>query len=81
MKNTAFFLMVLAMFALATVLADGAEPAFRIGIAQIAPHPALDAARKGFIDYLKDHGYRAGEKVTERLPNGSPRSLSKARLT
>lgn len=37
--------------------------AVTIGIAQIVEHPALDAARKGFIDALKDSGYVEGKNV------------------
>jgi putative ABC transport system substrate-binding protein len=63
MKKAMSVWTVLAVFVLGTLCAAAAEPAFRIGITQVASYPALDAARKGFIDYLKDHGYRAGEKV------------------
>lgn len=63
MKNTLVLWTVLAVLALGTLFAHGAEPTLRIGITQIAPYPALDAARKGFIDYLKDNGYGAGEEV------------------
>lgn len=35
-----------------------------IGISQIVEHPALDAARKGFIEALKDKGYIEGKNVT-----------------
>lgn len=35
-----------------------------IGISQIVEHPALDAARQGFIDSLKEHGYIEGKNVT-----------------
>lgn len=34
-----------------------------IGISQIVEHPALDAARQGFIDALRDHGYVEGKNV------------------
>jgi putative ABC transport system substrate-binding protein len=40
-----------------------AEKVVRIGITQIVEHPALDATRKGFIDYLEQHGYKAGAKA------------------
>lgn len=29
---------------------------YKIGISQLADHPALDAAREGFVDGLKEHG-------------------------
>lgn len=34
-----------------------------IGIVQYAPHPALDAAKQGFIDALKDNGYEDGKTI------------------
>lgn len=34
-----------------------------IGISQIVEHPALDAVRKGFIDYLDENGYKEGKDV------------------
>ncbi|ACL70746.1 ABC transporter substrate-binding protein [Halothermothrix orenii] len=35
----------------------------KVGIVQIVEHPALDAARKGFIDALADNGYKEGENI------------------
>ncbi len=35
----------------------------KIGIIQLAPHPALDANCKGFIDGLADAGYIAGKNI------------------
>jgi len=34
-----------------------------IGITQIVEHPALDAARQGFVDALKEHSYIEGKNV------------------
>jgi len=42
---------------------------FTIGIDQIAPHPALDAARQGFIDELAAAGYVDGDNVTLDIQN------------
>ena len=39
----------------------------KIGIIQIVEHPALDAARKGFTDVMKEQGY--GDKVTYDYQN------------
>lgn len=39
------------------------EKKIKIGITQIVEHPALDAARKGFLDCLKDKGYVDGDKI------------------
>lgn len=35
-----------------------------IGIIQIVDHPALDAARKGFLDALEENGLKDGEQIT-----------------
>ncbi len=35
-----------------------------IGISQIVEHPALDAVRNGFIDYLNENGYKKDKDVT-----------------
>jgi len=40
-----------------------------IGISQIVEHASLDAAKKGFIDYLADNGYKEGEQVTYDFQN------------
>jgi putative ABC transport system substrate-binding protein len=40
------------------------EKKITIGISQIVEHPALDAARQGFIDALKDGGYVEDKNVT-----------------
>ena len=39
----------------------------KIGIIQIVEHPALDAAREGFIDQFTEHGYVEGEKITYQI--------------
>jgi len=40
------------------------EKKISIGISQIVEHPALDAARRGFIDALRDGGYVEDENLT-----------------
>ncbi len=37
---------------------------YLIGISQFVEHPALDAVRNGFIEYLNENGYVEGENVT-----------------
>lgn len=37
---------------------------YKIGIIQLVEHNALDAAREGFIDGLKEAGYEAGKNIT-----------------
>lgn len=39
------------------------EETLQIGVIQIVEHPALDSARDGFMDALKDGGYVEGENV------------------
>lgn len=39
------------------------QQTYKIGIVQIVEHPALDAAREGFIRGLKDEGFVEGENV------------------
>lgn len=41
----------------------------QIGITQIVEHPALDAARKGFVDALESKGFKDGEKVEIEFQN------------
>lgn len=43
---------------------DSAEGAFKIGVVQLAEHPALDAAYEGFVEALKDAGYEDGVNIT-----------------
>ncbi|HHT05337.1 MAG TPA: ABC transporter substrate-binding protein [Hydrogenispora sp.] len=44
-----------------------AAETLKIGIIQIVEHPALDAAREGFIDQFTEHGYVEGEKITYQI--------------
>jgi putative tryptophan/tyrosine transport system substrate-binding protein len=39
------------------------ESSKKIGITQIVEHPALDAARNGFIDALKENGFEQGKNI------------------
>ena len=49
---------------------DGADTKkLNIGIVQYMEHSALDSAREGFIEALKDNGYVDGEKITIDLQN------------
>ncbi|TCO71041.1 ABC transporter substrate-binding protein [Marinisporobacter balticus] len=45
------------------------EKVIKLGITQIVEHPALDAARKGFIDALESEGLKDGEKVVIDFQN------------
>jgi putative ABC transport system substrate-binding protein len=41
----------------------------KVGIIQIVEHPALDAARKGFLDQLAQKGYKEGENLEVEYQN------------
>lgn len=41
----------------------------KLGIIQIVEHPALDSARKGFLDVLAENGYKDGEKLAVDYQN------------
>lgn len=41
----------------------------KVGIIQIVEHPALDAARKGFLDELAQKGYKEGENLEVEYQN------------
>ena len=45
------------------------EKVFNIGIVQYMDHVALDSARQGFVDALKDNGYKDGENIKIDLQN------------
>jgi putative ABC transport system substrate-binding protein len=49
--------------------ATGAAKTVTIGIAQIAEHPALDSARQGFVDRMKQLGYQEGKQVIYDMRN------------
>ena len=49
--------------------ASGEKKAIKIGIIQIVEHPALDAARQGFLDTLKANGYVEGTNLTVDYQN------------
>lgn len=57
------FVVVLVLLVAGTALAQDGKKV-TIGISQIVEHPALDAARQGFIDSLAEHGYVEGKNVT-----------------
>lgn len=45
------------------------KKAIKIGIVQIVEHPALDAARQGFLETLKTNGYEEGKNLTVEYQN------------
>ena len=54
-----------------TASTDGAksDKTYNIGVIQYTEHPALDAAREGFIEALKEGGYVDGENVKIDVQN------------
>ena len=66
-------LLVVAMVMAGVVGCGGGEGAdsekVTIGITQIVEHPALDAARQGFIDAMTEAGYIEGENVVYDFNN------------
>jgi len=56
-----YVVVVLLVFTFA--LGVSAAERIKIGITQIVEHPALDAARKGFIDQMAELGYVEGKNV------------------
>ena len=74
MKNKAVLLVLVALVVVAGVLffafrKDTGKDVLKVGIVQIVEHPALDAAREGFIDFLAENGYREGENITYQIQN------------
>jgi len=50
----------------------GRKPAadtLKVGIVQIVEHPALDSARKGFIEVLTENGFVEGENIVYQIQN------------
>jgi len=69
MKNLSILLLAVALMIVGGVSSlAGAQPLV-IGITQIVEHPALDAARDGFISALEEAGFKEGEDVVYDLQN------------
>jgi len=68
-KTISIVLLVVALMIVGGVSSlVGAQPLV-IGITQIVEHPALDAARDGFIAALEEAGFKEGEDVVYDLQN------------
>ena len=48
---------------------SGSEESYDIGIIQLTEHPALDAAREGFIQGMADNGLVEGDNITIDVQN------------
>lgn len=53
----------------ATQESASSEDSFDIGIIQLTEHPALDAAREGFVQGMSDNGLKEGENVAIDVQN------------
>jgi putative ABC transport system substrate-binding protein len=67
-------------------MASGQQRMIQVGVLQFASHPALDAAREGFVDYLAQTGFKDGEKIKLDLQNaqrdmGIARTIAKKFVT
>lgn len=69
MKNLSILLLVVILMVVGTVFFTAAAKPLVIGITQIVEHPALDAARDGFIAALEEAGFKEGEDVVYDLQN------------
>ena len=69
MKNLSILLLVVALMIVGGVSSLAAAQPLVIGVTQIVEHPALDAARDGFIAALEEAGYKEGEDVVYDLQN------------
>jgi putative ABC transport system substrate-binding protein len=58
MRTVLAMFLCLALCILSGSIAPASQRTINIGISQIVEHPALDAARKGFVDDFKDNGYK-----------------------
>ena len=69
MKNLSILLLVVILIVVGTVFSVAAAKPLVIGVTQIVEHPALDAARDGFIAALEEAGFKEGEDVVYDLQN------------
>jgi putative ABC transport system substrate-binding protein len=79
MERWRIFFGILFMVGLVSFgMVSGQQKMIQVGVLQFASHPALDAAREGFIDDLAQAGFKDGEKIKLDLQNAQ-RDMSVAR--
>jgi len=69
MKKLTILLLVLTLLIVGGISSFVSAQPLVIGITQIVEHPALDAARDGFIAALEEAGFKKGEDVVYDLQN------------
>lgn len=62
-KCLGFILLFTIVLSLSGCSSQESQKKISIGISQTVEHPALDSARDGFIDALKDEGYEDNENI------------------
>ncbi len=70
MTKVLALVLVVAIAATAAVLLLRGKRQPTVGILQYVQHPALDAAREGFLKALEDEGYVAGKNIRIDYQNG-----------
>ena len=89
MKNTKIVPILIAVcvvlavvLVLVLTLGIGGQPAmkYRVGIAQLGTHDALDAAREGFIAQMEEEGFIEGENVDYIIRNAAFKSSNYATI-
>lgn len=60
---------MLISISLAACSGTSSDKVVKIGISQLVQHPALDSAREGFIEALKEAGYEDGKNIKIDLQN------------
>lgn len=68
-KILAVLLIVFLILSFSGCSSTPSEPKISIGIIQIVEHPALDAAREGFLETLEQNGYVEGQNLTVDYQN------------
>ncbi|NLO82963.1 MAG: ABC transporter substrate-binding protein [Clostridiales bacterium] len=65
LKKVGIFLLSLSLLLIGVIACSGASSGkvVTIGISQLVEHPALDSAREGFIEALKEAGYEDGKNI------------------
>ena len=75
MKSRKYWMSFVGLFLMAMLIISApfsgfcADKVYKIGIATIATHPALDATRKGFIDAMAEEGFVDGKNVIYEMDN------------